>query len=491
MIRSRAIVVVFLWLVVLGAGVLYPFFTLFHAGFSISLLFAPEVLRTAERTAVTSLSALVVAFLISFPLARRIRGTAEGVLQFLWILPSFLYALFVIVLFRQFRQFDPLFELYSMRTVWVAWVLVAIPFLSVSLARAWRDLDPREDEMMRVLGANRWQRWIRYEIPKMAPTIRSALLHQMWLYLTSFTLVVILGGGPPNETLEVGVYSSVRLDEWNVARALAFSIWQGLLLVVLRLALSRSRSSEMTVGLEWARRGASGSRGLHCGRWVLGALVLMIAWLVGTTSGLSAALFSGVTLSLAVAVISLCFSVLVFELKQPLLAEIGAWLSPMVFALAWWKAYAFSASPWLLCIGIQVVLFSPWVARTFFPLLARARVAELEAVRSLGSHPLRAWFHVEWPRIRESAFGLFALIFGLSLSEVSAVILFSRGSFEPLPVWIQNQLSRFQFGPAFAGTLALLCVSGFVFLAPFLLQGRHGDSDENNENDPGLPNLSG
>ena len=457
-----------LWLAVLGAGVLYPFFTLFHAGFSTSLLFAPEVLHTVERTAVTALSALAMAFLISFPLARRIRGAAEALLQFLWVMPSFLYALLVIVLFRQFRQFDPLFELYSMRTVWVAWVLVAIPFLSVSLARAWRDLDPREDEMMRVLGANRWQRWIRYEIPKMAPTIRSALLHQMWLYLTSFTLVVILGGGPPNETLEVGVYSSVRLDQWNVALALAFSIWQGILLVGLRLALSRSHSSEMTVGLEWVKQGSRGSRGLDWRRWTFAALVLGVIGLVWTTAGLSAALFSGVALSLAVALASLCFSALVFALKQPFLAELGAWLSPMVFALAWWKAYAFSASPWLLCIGIQVVLFSPWVARTFFPLLARARVAELQAVRTLGARPFRAWLHVEWPRIRESAFGLFALIFGLSLSEVSAVILFSRGSFEPLPVWIQNQLSRFQFGSAFAGTLALLCISGVVFLMPSL-----------------------
>jgi ABC-type Fe3+ transport system permease subunit len=85
----------------------------------------------------------------------------------------------------------------------------------------------------------------------------------------------------------------------------------------------------------------------------------------------------------------------------------------------------------------------------------------------LGANPFQAWRRVEWPRIREQAYWMMALVFGLSLSEVSTVILFSRGDFEPLSVWIQNQMSRFQFNSALEGTLLLIGVSILALRAGF------------------------
>jgi thiamine transport system permease protein len=466
-----------LWAIVLGGGVIYPGFTLVQAasglGF-LKILIDSETLALVGRTLIYSSTALLASFLIAVLLAlllrrfQRLSSFSEALLQIAWVLPNFLYALIVIELFRQVRRFDPIFELYSMRTVWSAWVLIAIPFLTVSFTRAFRDLDPREDEMIRVLGANRIQALKRYVLPKLMPIIRSALLHQMWLYITSFSLVVILGGGPPNETLEVGVYTSVRLDQVNYTRALAYSVWQVVILIALRLWLKSAERRDLSqVGIEWPDSETQIRYRLSRGEWigVLFAVFVMVRAML-TISGLAEAFFVAVALSILVAVLSMIYAGLVFYLKQPILAELGAWLSPMVLALAWWKAYAFSIPTLLICVLIQVVLFSPWIARVFFPVLKRARSAELEAIRTLGASRVRAYLLVEWPRIRAQVYWMMALVFGLSLSEVSTVILFSHGEFEPLAVWIQNQMSRFQFAQAFEGVLVLVSVSALILLLP-------------------------
>jgi thiamine transport system permease protein len=479
-IRFRAIVTAFLWIAVVGGGILFPFYTVFQAAVKSSasspdifhLLVQPEILSMVSLTLGYSLSALAVAFVISLPLALMRSKKLEEGLKYAWVLPSFFYALIIIELFRQMRRVDPLFELYSMRTVWVAWVVVAIPFLTVSFARALRDLDPRETEMMQVMGATRIQRFFRYDLPKLSPMIRSSLLHQMWLYLTSFTLVVILGGGPPYETLEVGVYTSVRLDQLNYARAFAVSIWQLAILVALRFLLVRTSQThlENKVGVEWMDHEVAPTKhfkhGFSRNKLAVFAVILLVcirALLI--TSNLAEAFLTGVALSASVAIASMAYTLLVFYLRQAWLAELGAWMSPMVLSLAWWKAYAFTFPSLLLCIKIQVILLSPWIARVFFPVLARTRVGELEAIRTLGAHPLRAWWKVEWPRIRSQVYWMMALVFGLSLSEVSTVILFSRGDFEPLSVWIQNQLSRFQFNSAFEGTLLLVGISMLTLMS--------------------------
>jgi thiamine transport system permease protein len=466
---------------VLIAGLFFPFTTLLIAAQKqmgilawLKLFFSSEILSTVALTLGYSISALLAAFLLSLPLALFLqsnrectyRARFEEFLQILWVLPAFLYALLIIECFRRFRNIDPMFELYSMRTVWVAWVAVAIPFLTISFLRALRDLDPRELDMVRVLGANRKNQFLCYEYPKLSPMVRSALLHQMWLYLTSFTLVVILGGGPPYETLEVGVYTSVRMDQLNYARALALSAWQLAILITLRLMLNRSRHShfEAKVGVEWIEHSIAQTKSLRSGLrkkqiWAATALVSFCVYSFSKNSDLAEVFITGVTLSGLVAVFSLVYTMAVFFLRQRWLAEWGAWISPMVLSLAWWKAYAFSAPSLLLCVLIQVILLSPWIARVFYPVLERTRTAEVEAVRTLGASPIRAWIEVEWPRVRRQAQWMMALVFGLSLSEVSTVILFSRGDFEPLSVWIQNQMSRFQFASAFEGTLLLLAVS--------------------------------
>src|SRR3546814_11132212 len=70
------------------------------------------------------------------------------------------------------------------------------------------------------------------------------------LCFTSFAVVLVLGGGPPNATLEVAIYQALRFD-FDLGRVVAFAILQvgscGLL-VGLGYRLTRPMPVELTLG---------------------------------------------------------------------------------------------------------------------------------------------------------------------------------------------------------------------------------------------------
>ncbi len=425
--------------------------------------FESQTLYTVRLTLGLTLISLMLSALIAIPMALWLDQTrtlfARWVRKFLevfWVFPSFVYVFLVLAVLKLFRVED----IFSLRSVVFAWVLAGVPFIVVTLLTGLRDLDVREREAIQSLGANFWDMLRYFFLPKLKRVIASSFLHQSWLYLTSFSLVVLLSGGPPRETLEVGIYTATRLGHVNYAHALALSLWQILFVLIIRVGLKLLMRSEVKkeieqVGIEWF----SGSSQSYSKKILIGVGGLALSVLFLLPAELRDALITGVTLSGWVSCGVISYALLVYLTGWRGLAEAGAWISPMVLSLAWWSAYGFDYSPILLCFGIQVVLLAPWASRILYPLLDRSRKLEQEALQSIGAHPLRSWLWVEWPRLKQNVFWLAGVIFGLSLAEVSTVILFSRGGFEPLSVWIQNQLMRFQLDQAFYGTLLLMAVS--------------------------------
>lgn len=444
-----------------------PFLILGFFSFALGNLFFPlptlslldsETLGTLSLTLRYSVLALLASWLISLSLVEFKSKAFYSVFKFFWVMPSFAYALMVLFTLRLLQVQDR----YSMHSVFFAWVLAGVPFLSLAISQARADLDPREKEALQSLGARPFQVWVHLHFVRILPSQFQALLQQFWLYLTSFSLVMILSGGPPNETLEVAIFTSIRLDQVNLARALSLSIWQAAILVGLRLGLQFLYPSHPTVGLEWGIQSAPEKQ-----KWIkriFGSISLVLLILIVQTrdlnlDGLLPSLLTGIGLAVLVSFSTFAFCVLCYRSGLRFIAEMGAWISPMVLTLAWWKLVAFQTPAILSCTLIQVVLFSPWIARTLFPLLDRARVFELEAAQSLGASPAQAWLQVEWPRVKDAVWFSLGLLFFLSINEVTAVLLFSKGDFEPLSVWVQNAFFRFRIEEGLVGTLILIFIS--------------------------------
>uniref|UniRef100_UPI0015EFE950 ABC transporter permease n=1 Tax=Streptomyces phytophilus TaxID=722715 RepID=UPI0015EFE950 len=93
-------------------------------------------------------------------------------------------------------------------TVWA--ILLAHVFFNFAVVvrtvgGLWAQLDPRQEEAARVLGAGRLAAWRHVTLPALGPAVAAAALMVFLFTFTSFGVVQILGG-PSYATLEVEIY---------------------------------------------------------------------------------------------------------------------------------------------------------------------------------------------------------------------------------------------------------------------------------------------
>src|SRR5690606_36808761 len=115
---------------------------------------------------------------------------------------------------------------YSMKAVVLAHVFFNIPWITLWVARARAQVPEEEIDSARSLGAGK-PSLIAYVV---WPRIRAAWLtagaQTFGFCVMSFALVLILGGGPPVDTLETAIYSRVRYGGLDLNGAVACAIWQ-------------------------------------------------------------------------------------------------------------------------------------------------------------------------------------------------------------------------------------------------------------------------
>ncbi len=319
------------------------------------------------------------------------------------------------------------------------------------------------------------------------PWVKSALLRsalQVYLFCwMSFGVVLILGGGPPVESLETAVYSSIHGGGIiELDRAFAAALWQ--LLGAILPAVVLTWQSRSIVRLK-ARPGAGDirERGFHIssllpGLW-LAPLCVPVAVMVIRGTGLSsqdmeevasAALVSG---AIAVAVGASC-AALAWALAVASRAGFGAaeWgtgllaaLSPQVLGFACFLLLFLLGlnARWLGIIFVQAVIFLPWVSRPLFASLAVEPRANERLAQVLGAsrwHRLR-W--IAWPRDRKLVVSIAAFAAAASLGELSASLSLNGGSWVTLAQLWGRWMSRFKLEQAGALAVMIFAASSVFF----------------------------
>ena len=420
-----------------------------------------EWIHVLKLTGVGAVLALLGSWLFAWGLFALIGQSARVFLRGCVTLPGFALALMVLFVLRKLG----LSEVYSFRSVVIAWILAGSIYLLSGLQMGTLDLDSRNREAMRVLGASPLRSFLQHEFFGTLHLQRTLLLQQAWFLLTSFSLVLILNGGPPNETLEVTIYTALRSGGIDWSRALAFAVTQSVLLIALK-GINLAWGSRARSGIEeWGATGRDSSRN-HWGLW-MGASVGLLFWF---SRGLEVTefgkpLLNSLGIGFGVVGATILFSASCYFSRLRGLAELGAWMSPVVLALSIWNFVGFQVYPILNVIGVQTLLVTPWFCRGVFPLLDRKRVFEGEAAQVLGANPYRVFVEIEWPRIRRGVIQGLGTVFALSLADVTSVMLFSRGRFDTVSSHTQNLFSRFQLNEAAFGVMMILV---FSFLSSLL-----------------------
>lgn len=318
------------------------------------------------------------------------------------------------------------------------------------------------------------------------------------LTFTSFAIVLLLGGGPANQTLEVAIYSYVRLS-FDLKSAVLLALVQlGFCLLLILPAIVKTpalASTGTTSALFWPEPPA-----LRPLQWAIVVLAIagfglpLLAVLVkGLGPGLLFVLnqprfWRALATSLAIAAPS---AILTLVLALGLSMARNTISSPFWRGVLALPIFAYLVMPALVLslgffLGVRQLGIAPGAAAPFILVLANALLALPFAVSVL-SPPLAAidkryiklsralrlsgsqrWLLVEWPLMgRETGIAL-ALAFCFSLGDLGVIALFGTSEFSTLPWLMFRALGAYRSNDAaaIAALLLLLTLAIFWLLPP-------------------------
>ncbi|GGS83799.1 ABC transporter permease [Streptomyces violaceus] len=406
-------------------------------------------------------------------------------------------------------------ELWGVRldtTVWA--ILLAHVFFNYAVVvrtvgGLWAQLDPRQEEAARMLGASPWKAWRQVTLPALGPAVAAAALMVFLFTFTSFGVVQILGG-PTFSTLEVEIYRQTS-EIFDLSTAAVLTLIQFVAVgAILALHAWTVRRRETALRLVDASVTARRPRG--AGQWALlgGVLVtvvvlLMLPLAVLVQRSLDSPGFGyyraltredgGIFLvppieaignSLEYAVAATVIAVVIgglaavaltrrdagrfvrgFDALLMLPLGVSAVTVGFGFLIALDEPPLDLRSSWILVPLAQALVGVPFVVRSMLPVLRAVDVRLREAASVLGASPWRVWREVDLPMVRRALLIAAGFAFAVSLGEFGATVFIARPDNPTLPVAVARLLGRpgdLNYGQAMALSTILMVVCAVALL---------------------------
>ncbi|KOG52083.1 iron ABC transporter permease [Streptomyces griseoflavus] len=473
------------------------------------------VWQAAASTGLTLLIALPGAYVFArfeFPGKKLLRS----VVAVPFVLPTVVVGSAFLALVGRGGVLDDLWGVRLDTSVWA--ILLAHVFFNYAVvvrtvAGLWSQLDPRQEEAARVLGASRWQAWRRVTLPALAPAVAAAALMVFLFTFTSFGAVQILGG-PTFSTLEVEIYRQTA-DFLDLPTAAVLTLLQfAAVLALLALHAWTVRRREATLTLVDPAQTARRPRGM--GQWALlwGTLAVITLLLVVPLAVLIERSFAGpdgygltfyralqsaasTDSTFAVAPLNALWNSLAYGAAATLIALVVGGLAAAAltrrggrlvrgfdallmlplgvsavtvgfgFLITLDKPPLDLRSSWWLVPLAQALVGVPFVVRTMLPVLRAVDERLREAAGVLGASPWRVWREVDLPLVRRALLIAAGFAFAVSLGEFGATVFIARPDNPTLPVAVARLLGRageLNYGQAMALSTILMVVCAGALL---------------------------
>ncbi|MFC4030602.1 ABC transporter permease [Streptomyces polygonati] len=472
--------------------------------------------QAAASTALTLALALPGAYVfarLEFPGKRLLRA----VVTVPFVLPTVVAGTAFLALLGRGGFTDDLLGFRLDTSVWA--ILVAHVFFNYAVVvrtvgGLWAQLDPRQEEAARMLGAGRFAAWRRVTLPALGPSVAAAALMVFLFTFTSFGVIQILGG-PTYSTLEVEIYRQTAelldLPTAAVLTLLQLAAVAGILAVHAWTVRRREATLRLVDAARTAHRPRGGERVLLA--TVLGVVALLILLPLGVLvarsldgpggygftyyRALASSDASGGTFlvapletvwnSLRYAAVATVVALLIGGLAAAALVRgagrlvrgFDALLMLPLGTSAVTVGFGFLITldkppldlrdSWLLVPLAQALVGVPFVIRVMLPVLRAVDHRLREAAAVLGASPARVWREVELPFVGR-ALGIAAgFAFAVSLGEFGATVFIARPDSPTLPVAVARLLGRAgaaNYGQAMALStiLMLVCAASLLIL---------------------------
>ncbi|MFE5483332.1 ABC transporter permease [Streptomyces sp. NPDC056527] len=455
------------------------------------------------------------------------KGLLRAVVTVPFVMPTVMVGTAFLALVGRGGLLDELWGVRLDTTVWA--ILIAHVFFNYAVVvrtvgGLWAQLDPRQEEAARVLGASRWTAWRTVTLPALAPSVAAAALMVFLFTASSFAVVQILGGSTYS-TLETEIYRQtvVRFD---LTTAAVLTMVQFVAVgVVLAVHARTVRRRETALRLVAPEQTARRPRGV--GQWALFAGVLLsVALLIVLPLGVlverSFATSGGYGLdyyralqtpdpsgTFLVPLLDTIGNSLRYAVVATLIALVIGGLAAAALTLPHSRLRSRGGTPiagrlvrgfdallmlplgvsavtvgfgflitldeppfdlrasWILVPLAQALVGVPFVVRTMLPVLRAVDERLREAAAVLGASPLRAWREVDLPLVRRALLIAAGFAFAVSLGEFGATVFIARPDSPTLPVAVARLLGRpgeLNYGQAMALSTILMVVCAVALL---------------------------
>jgi thiamine transport system permease protein len=469
--------------------------------------------QAAASTALTLAVALPGAYVfarLEFPGKRLLRA----VVTVPFVLPTVVAGSAFLALLGHGGLTDSLFGLRLDTSVWA--ILIAHVFFNYAVVvrtvgGLWAQLDPRQEEAARMLGAGRAAAFRRVVLPALAPSVAAAGVMVYLFTFTSFGVIQILGG-PTRATLEVEIYRQTA-EIFDLPTAAVLTLVQFLAVAaILAVHAWTLRRRESTLRLVDAA--ATGHRPRGGERALLAGVLAVVAVLILLPLGvLAARSFDGpngyglayyralgsvgddstflvppvqaVWNSLRYAAVAAAIALVIGGLAAAALTRRAGRLMRGFDALlmlplgtsAVTVGFGFLISldrppldlrdSWLLVPLAQALVGVPFVVRVMLPVLRAVDQRLREAAAVLGASPARVWREIDLPMAARAAGIAAGFAFAVSLGEFGATVFIARPDSPTLPVAVARLLGRageMNYGQAMALSTVLMAVCAVCLL---------------------------
>jgi len=345
----------------------------------------------------------------------------------------------------------------------------------------------------RSLGLGAWRRFALIDWPAISGALPGLGAIIFLLCFTSFPVVLMLGGGPANQTLEVAIYAAVRLD-FDLSGAVRLALVQLAVSATIILPAAAALPGPALAGvarrLDWPDGPAA--QALQVALLLLASIGFALPllsvllgsasaglWAVLTSSSFAAAALTSLWVGSASALLALGLAlVLCFARAEArskpirLLMGLPAYaylaIPAVVLALGFFLVTRrlgmppSAAAPVVLILA-NALLTLPFAVATLGPAtdaIAR-RYGRLSRALDLGT--IARWRHVEWPLLAREIGLVLALGFCFSLGDLGVISLFGTEDFTTLPWMMMRAMGSYRTDTAAIIAAVLLALSLMVF----------------------------
>lgn len=476
---------------------------------------------TLYQAFLSTLLSLGVGILLAWALAHQPHFKGRGLLVALFssslVLPTLIVVFGLIGIFGRNGYLNQislfLFDaslgtyLYGLGGILLAHVYLNASFAARALLHSFESIPKEKYKLAKSLNFSVFERFLYVEYPALKSTLLSIGSTIFLLCFTSFAVVLLLGGSPSYNTLEVAIYEAVKLD-FDIGMALKLALIQLSISAVLvvfssgfRTGVSNLKTSSTVI--PWRE-----SKTLKIVQWSIISLftlffvlplVVIVVDGMGADFGriLTEALFiKSLLISLALATLSSILTVSIALLlsntrrnftvntrlaNKPLSRFFNGLVAfsgnlylaipSLVMGLGFFlmsQKVEGSAFVWssMALLSANVLMSLPFALSVLTPVMQKTAQRYDKLSFSLGLTGFQRWIYVEYPYLKSSLGYVFALAFCFSLGDLGIIALFGSDEFTTLPWYLYQLMGSYRTTDAAGVALVLLVLvlSVFIFL---------------------------